>query len=99
MHTRHLVRIPTRRGSGSQKFMGAARYQRYGCPDFDVRTSRFEDSTDPLSPKPPSIGSSAKKAFEAALKAPRWLGEVLASRLDGDPLSPEPTKYGADRRS
>jgi hypothetical protein len=42
MHTRHLVRIPTRRGSGSQKFMGAARYQRYGCPDFDVRTSRSE---------------------------------------------------------
>jgi hypothetical protein len=30
-----------RGGAGSQEFMGA-RYQRYGCPDFDVRASRFE---------------------------------------------------------
>jgi hypothetical protein len=47
----------------------------------------------------PKACSSATKAFEAALKAPRWLGEELASGLDGDPWSPEPTKYGADRRS
>jgi hypothetical protein len=46
-------------------------YQRPGCPDRGVRRSRFEGSTNPLSSKPPSIGSSATKALGATTKASR----------------------------
>jgi hypothetical protein len=38
------------RGEGYQEFMGAVCYQRFGCPDHDVRTSRFEPLSYLLGP-------------------------------------------------
>jgi hypothetical protein len=47
--------------------MGAVCYQRFGCPDTGVRTSRFEPLSYLLGPLGPStVHSSATRAFKSA---------------------------------
>jgi hypothetical protein len=41
-------------GEGKQEFRGAAYYQKSGCPDTDVSTSRFKSSSRLLRPAGPA---------------------------------------------
>jgi hypothetical protein len=43
-------RMTRSQGRGRQEFMGAVQYSRSGCPDMDVRTSRFEPLSYVLGP-------------------------------------------------
>jgi hypothetical protein len=52
-------------GEGYQEFIGAVCYQRYGCLDMDVHTSRFE-------PLPHSLGPLGRRMPAPRLQRRLW---------------------------
>lgn len=64
--------IPRGRGRGSRSY-GAVQYSRSGCPDTDVRTSRFEPPSQSLGPLGAKARSSAISTFKATMTFKRAL--------------------------